>query len=414
MNLKIKLLIFIVMVTVSVVSAQSYTADELFQRARTAAFDQKDYPQAIMLCNQALVNSPDYEDIRIFLGRLYTWSKKTDSARIAFTQVLNKEPDNEDASFAYGNLEYWNDNYETALQICNSGLKYHEQSTDLLMLKAKLLNAMRRFAEANTVVTYLLKIDSRNTAARSLADRIKDNSSKNKIGISYDFVKFDKRFDNPWHLASIDYTRQTGIGAVIARINYANRFSTNGTQVELDAYPHISPTFYAYVNGGYSNTVGVFPRYRAGFSLYANLPASFEAEAGFRYLNFGDATWIYTASLGKYYKNYWLNLRTFLTPSNNAVSQSYSLNVRYYFGGADDFFRLGIGTGISPDDPRNNILLNNNKSYKLKSHNISGGFHYSLKKLNVIYLNVSLDYQEYQRDTRGIQLDIGVGYQRRF
>jgi len=414
MNLKIYLLVYAILALISTTSAQSYSADELFQSARTAAFDQKDYPKAILICKQALDKSPDYMDIRIFLGRLYTWSKQPDSARIAFIRVLSKQPDNEDASLAYGSLEYWNDNYDKALQICNDCLTGHPQSKDLLLLKAKVLNAMHRYYEANNTIKTLLKIDPANTAARSLANRINDNSAKNKFGVSYDFIKFDKQFNNPWHLASMEYTRRTGLGAVTARLNYANRFNSNGMQFEMDAYPHISQTFYAYLSGGYSNDVGIFPKYRAGFSLYASLPASFEAEAGFRYLYFGDPTWIYTASVGKYYKNYWFNFRTFLTPSNSSVSQSYSLHVRYYYGGADDYFSIGIGTGISPDDARNSILLDQKTTAKLRSNNLSAGYRHVIKTLNIIYFNVSVDNQEYKSDTHGIQTDLGIGYQRRF
>ena len=148
----------------------------------------------------------------------------------------------------------------------------------------------------------ILRTDPKNTAARAISQRIRENSSKNKIGLSYDFVHFDEQFSDPWQLASFDYGRQTKFGSVSARINYANRFKSEGLQFEVDAYPKLSPMFYTYVSGGYS-TDGIFPNYRAGFSLYANLPASFEADAGFRLLRFDDNTWSYTLALGKYYKN---------------------------------------------------------------------------------------------------------------
>ncbi|MDB5143527.1 MAG: hypothetical protein JWQ66_2240 [Mucilaginibacter sp.] len=396
-------------------SAQSkLSSDELFQQARKAAFDQKDYPKAISLSKQALVKSPDYSDIHVFLGRIYTWTDKLDSARAQFNLVLSRHPDNEDASFAYGSLEYWNNNSPKALQYLQDGLKYHSQSKDLLLLKAKVLNDLKRFKEANSTLDTLIKQDPGNSAARALADRVKDNASKNKIGVTYDYIHFDKQFNDPWHLASIEYGRQTDLGSIIGYLNYANRFKTNGLQYEVDAYPHISKTFYAYVSGGYSNNVGIFPKYRSGFSLYANLPASFEAEAGLRYLYFSGDTWIYTASVGKYYKNFWFNFRTYLTPSNSSISQSYTLHVRYYTGGADDYLSLGIGTGISPDDPRNIILLNGGNNYKLHSDNISGAFYHSFKRFNIFFITASLDNQEYQFNTRGNQLDIGVGYLRRF
>ena len=150
------------------------------------------------------------------------------------------------------------------------------------------------------------------------------------------------------------------------------------------------------------------------FTSSANLPSSFEGELGFRYLHFTGDTWIYTAAVSKYVGDFWFNFRTYLTPSNSAISQSYTVHVRYYTGGADDYLSLGVGTGISPDDPRNIILLNNGNNYKLTSDNISAAFYHSFKRLNVFFITASLDNQEYQFNTRGNQLDIGVGYLRRF
>ncbi|MDB5137298.1 MAG: hypothetical protein JWP37_3901 [Mucilaginibacter sp.] len=415
MNYKLYFSVFLFIISFNVVSAQTeFSSDELFQQARKAAFDQKDYSKAIGLSKLALVKSPDYSDIRIFLGRVYTWSDKVDSARTEFSKVLSKHPDNDDASFAFGSLEYWNNNSSKALQLVQGGLKYHPKSKDLLLLKAKVLNDLHRFSEANAILDTLIKADPGNSDAHALAGRVRDNASLNKIGVTYDYIYFDKEFKDPWQLASIEYSRQTGIGSVIGRINYANRFNSTGLQYEVDAYPHISKTFYAYVSGGYSGNVGVFPKYRSGFSLYANLPASFEAEAGFRYLYFTSSTWIYTASVGKYLGSFWFNFRTYLTPSNSSISQSYTLHARYYTGGADDYLSLGIGTGISPDDPRNIILLNGGNNYKLHSDNISAALYHSFKRLNVFFITGSLDNQEYQFQTRGNQLDIGAGYLRRF
>jgi YaiO family outer membrane protein len=407
------LLLFFALLCKASFAQTSLSSDELFQQARKAAFDEKNYPKAIGLSKQALSKSPDYSDIRVFLGRLYTWSDKTDSARVEFNRVLTRHPDNEDASFAYGSLEYWNNKSDNALKIVDAGLKYHPRSGDLLLLKAKVLNDLKQYAAANTTLDTLIKSDPGNSNARALADRIKDKTAKNKVGVTYDYIYFDKQFSSPWHLASIEYARQTDLGSIIGYLNYANRFNTNGFQYEVDAYPHISKTFYAYVSGAYSDNVGIFPKFRSGFSLYANLPSGFEAEGGFRYLHFSGDTWIYTASLGKYYKSFWFNFRTYLTPSNSSISQSYSLHVRYYTGGADDYLALGVGTGISPDDPRNIILLNNGNNYKLRSNNISAGYYCSIKRFNILFITASLDNQEYQFQTKGNQLDIGIGYQRR-
>ncbi len=408
-----KFFLFSFLICCSIPFVKAQTADELFTKARNKAFEEKDYESAINLAKIALTKSPDYADIRIFLGRLYTWSKKPDSARIEFATVIAKQPTYEDAYVAYGNLEFWNNNTKRALEITNDGLKNISNSEAILLLKAKLLTDLNDWQNAETIIDQLIKNNPLQTEARALATKIRDNSARNKIGINYDYVYFDKQFDDPWHLLSVDYGRQTSIGPIIGRFNYANRFNGNGLQFEIDAYPHLSNTFQAYLNAGYSADLGIFPQYRAGFSLYANLPSSFELEAGFRFLRFTENTWIYTASLGKYYKNFWFNLRTYLSPSTDDLSQSFAFNTRYYFGGADDYLSLGLSTGLSPDEQRNNILVNAS-NYKLKSKGLTLGYRKSFKTFNVISLKAAIENQEYFKDTKGNQLSLALGYIRRF
>ena len=120
----------------SLYSQETLSSDELFIKARKAAFDDDNYPHAIALAKQALEISPDYADIRIFLGRLYTWTDEVENARKEFKLVLEKNPGYEDAVLAYGNLEYWNDNSEIALGIVEDGIQYNPGSQDLLVLKA--------------------------------------------------------------------------------------------------------------------------------------------------------------------------------------------------------------------------------------------------------------------------------------
>lgn len=408
------LLFLIVLFFQTVLLAQddALSSDELFQKARTEAFDNNDYGEAIRLMKIALEKSPNYTDLRIFLGRLYTWTDQTDLARTHLKTAFENDPSYVDAAMAYANLEYWNDDSTRALEIVNMALDKNPDDEGLLILKSKILKDLKKFQEANNVLNKILGKNPKSTEARSLLQSVQMESANNQIGASYDFVYFDERFDQPWHLASLDYARQTKLGSITGRINYANRFGTGSTQFEVDLYPRISNTFYAYLNGGISNDEGIFPEYRTGFSLYANLPAAFEADAGFRLLIFSDNTWVYTFGVGKYYKNYWFNFRTYLTPSDVGVSNSYAIAIRYYFGGADDYFRIKLGTGFSPDDTTTNVLINN--ASKLRSNNVSLGYRTLLGKTNVIFTNATYENIEYAADSKGNQFTIGLGYIKRF
>lgn len=253
---------------------------------------------------------------------------------------------------------------------------------------------------------FYLKVNAQDSLTLSTAQK-----TTNTIGIKYDFIYFDKGGNKPWHLLSLEYTRLIKKIPFIARLNYANRFSKSGLQLEAEAYPAISKKVYAYVNAGYSKDSLLFPKYRAGFSLYVSLPAAFEAEGGFRLLYFNSPTWIYTAAIGKYYKNYWFNFSTFLTPGNSNILQSYFLKTRYYLDD-QDFIMLTLGTGISPDDRNNNIQLNTNN--KLGSKKAELSLRSTIKKVNVILISTSWMNEEYQLKKYTNQYNISIGLQRIF
>ncbi len=401
----------LVMFSLNVVG-QDISADEHFKNARTAAFENDNYIEAIRLSKLALARNPGYTEIQVFLGRVYFWNKQEDSSLLVLKSAVEKEPAYEEATIALADVEYFGDRFSSALYYLEAGLKYHPNSPELKLRKAKSLAGLKRYTEAARLTDSLLKADPKNINARSLANMINDYSAVNKIGISYDRTGFDKQFADPWQLVSVDYTRQAAAGSLTGRINYARRHQSSGVQVELDAYPRISKTFYAYTNLGYSADMPVFPKFRAGFSLYANLPRSFEADAGFRYLNFDNDTWMYTLSLGKYYKNFWFNGRTYLTPANSRISQSYTLTGRYYLGGADDYISVFGGRGISPDDRILAVQLNN--SYKLISSRIGAGYKFTVGKLNIFNFSATFENVEYLPKTTGNQLTLSAGYQRRF
>lgn len=391
---------------------QNLTADELFVKARTTAFEQKDYVTSIALAKEALEKAPNYTDISVFLGRLYTWNKDLTAARAVFEDLGKRDVQDEDYFLAYASLEYWNDQNTKAIEIIDKGLSYHSKSEVLLLLKAKVYFGMDNYEEADKAVTTLLSINPKNTEARALAVRIKDLSSKNAVGIIYNYSHFDKQFDNDWHIVGVSYKRITPIGSVILRGNYANKFAQGGTQIELEAYPRLSKMFYLYVGGGYSDDVGLFPKYRTGVSLNANLPHSFEAELGYRQLYFSNSIWMYTAAIGKYYKNFWFNLRTYITPDSKNISHSYTGTVRYYTKGAQDYFAFQIGTGISPEEYRNNLL--ENETFKLKTFKVGAEYNFSYRSVNLFSVGTMYYNQEFRPDEKGNQFDITLGYTRKF
>ncbi len=389
----------------SLLAQTQLTTDELFVKAKDAAFNQKDRNLARQLCKQALTKSPDYADISIFLGRLYTWDNIYDSARVILNAVIKKDSSNSDAISAAIDLEYWSGNSVTALKFCNLGVSKFPVSTDFLLKQARVLEDLERYDEAFLSLEKIFKIDKSNTEAFALAERLKDKARKNSIGITYQYEKFDKTFD-PWQLGSFSYSRRLFFGTTILRVNFARRFENSGTQYEIDMYPSFATGVYSYLNFGYSKD-GIFPKQRYGASLYFGLPLSFEIDGGFRLLKYSSDTWIYTFALGKYWGNYWFSLRTFITPQVEKASHSYSLIIRYYLSGADDYLSFSAGTGISPEENSVDLLGNWLKSDKL-------GIEYQNKLSKKFILNISGDYSREEYLSNEFRTKISAGLALKF
>ena len=385
------------------------TSDELFTQARNIPKEKANYPKIINTLKLALEKSPDYADIRLFLGRVYTWNDDLDSARYQFNQVISKEPKNIEAYSAIFDVEYWNDNYARALDHANQGLLYDPNSPELLIKKAKALNALKDSRQALAMLKSYSKNNLSDTV-KSYYDLLRKENAKNLIDVSYEYVYFDKRFDDPWHYTSIDYTRNTSLGSITGRLMYSNRFRTDGLQGEVEAYPSISKGIYAYVGAGYSQS-DIFPRFRAGLSLYYTLPKSFDAETGFRYLNFNPSkTYIFVLALGKYTGNFYFNLKSYLSPDVDIFSHSYTFSARYYFSDRYNFIGAQLGTGISPDDRARNIMGEGNL------HTYKFGLNYSRDLFNNFTVAVSglWFYEEYRSDLWGNQIGAGVSLIKRF
>jgi len=385
------------------------TSDELFTQARNIPKEKPNYPKIISILKLALEKSPNYADVRLFLGRVYTWNDNLDSARYQFNQVIAKEPQNTEAYSAIFDVEYWNNNYARALDHANQGLLYEPNSSELLIKKAKALNAMKDSRQALALLKSYSKKNSSDTV-KSYYDLLRKENTKNLIDISYEYVYFDKRFDDPWHYTSLDYTRNTSLGSITGRVMYSNRFRTDGLQGEIEAYPSISKGIYAYVGAGYSQS-DIFPRFRAGVSLYYTLPKSFDAETGFRYLDFNpNKTYIFVVALGKYTGNFYFNLKSYLSPDVDIFSHSYTFSARYYFSDRYNFIGAQIGAGISPDDRARNIMGEGNLgTYKF-------GLNYSRDLFSnfTIALSGLWFYEEYRTDLWGNQIGAGISLIKRF
>lgn len=150
---------------------------------------------------------------------------------------------------------------------------------------------------------------------------------------------------SPWNLLTTEVSTRTGAGTLVGRATLADRFGQTGFQVEADAYPRLSQSLYAYLNLGYSPS-GLFPTLRYGGELFANAGGGWEVSAGARRLDFESTeVTILTGSVGRYFGNYWISARPFVTPRDDGTSASLQGSLRRYFSDARHYVTLYAGGG---------------------------------------------------------------------
>lgn len=335
--------------TVAVAQADELTIDELYEKARTAAFEEENYPKARKYAYEALDKAPDYHGIRIFVARLYSWEKSYDKAREELQYVLELDPGNRRAYLAMSEIENKSGNSDRAVQFLNKGLEYHHKDEELLLKKASLLYSKEQYEKSEEVYEETLKYHPDNVKAREGLNAAQIKQLKYRATLSYRHDQFTEIFD-PWRFAEVGLSHETSYGSVLGRIEYAQRFDKTGNQFNLDLYPSITEGLYAYISGGYSGS-DIYPKYRFGLTLYKSLPASFELGAGFRYLDFvSRQTDIYTVTLSKYWGNYLITLNSYLVPLSEENLSSFTGAIRRYLGDGETYISLTGGFGSTSTD----------------------------------------------------------------
>jgi YaiO family outer membrane protein len=375
-------------------SMDDLSVDELYEKARTAAFDDGNYKRARELGYAALDRSPNYHGIRIFIARTFSWEGRYEKARKELQYVLEQDPGNQRALLALADVESWSDHPDTALQVINQGLKYHSENEELLLKKASALWSKEEYEASEEVYKKILDLYPDSKKARDGLESAQLKQMKYSVSVSYRYDYFTEIFD-PWKFTEVGLSRQTPYGSIIGRVQYAQRFGGDGVQFNLDAYPSIANGLYAYVSGGYSNS-GIYPKYRFGFSLYKSLPASFELAAGIRYLDFSTSqTDIYTASITKYYGSYLFTVRSYFVPSPSSTSNSVSGTVRRYFGDANTYLSINGGYGSAQTEFQVQQDVRTLKSWSL---GLDG--QYPISEVLFVGGSAGYDSSEFQNFTR--------------
>ena len=366
--------------------------DTSFETARNLAFN-KQRKQAQDTLLHILTKYPDYHDIRSFLATTYSWDGDYKKARNEFNYVLEKDPQNKSTWVAAIKNEIWGDKPYTALEMTTQALKNIPEDAEILYLKASALEKTNKSLEALTTLDAILKKNPEDQNAIAYKTSLNTTLRKNTIGLRTEVDVYSQVFD-PMQYHTLNYSRQTKYGSIIAKFNFNRRFNENGTQIEFDLYPKIAKGLYAYLNVGFANTF-LFPDLRYGAELYQSLPKSFEASIGFRSLQYTTTTNIYTGSIGWYTGNSYFSFRPYFTPGDTGTSTSGTFTYRKYRSDADNFIGFAFGMGFSPEINQFNFSGNENAIVDLKSQKLNLSYNFtSNNKQNAWGLQLGVAHQE--------------------
>lgn len=380
---------------------QKSNLQEQLQEARQFAYNEKT-EKARALCYELLSQNPDYHDARVLIGRTLAWDKMYDSARVELTKVYKQMPRHYDCLNALIDLERWSNNPSASLNYARSGLKYYPNDEQFLYKKAEILQRMEKTGKAAKTLNRLLSVNPSHEKGNVLYRKLNPGLVK-EIGIAHYFDFFKKPWVKRWHIMSLRGELNIKNIPLIGRLNYGklirsgSSFSaSNNFQYRVDAYPHITSSDYLFINFAYSKA-GLFPKTQYAAEWFHNFNKGIEASAGFRRMSWQDADPLlfYTASAGKYYRNYWFSARAFIAPREGGTDQSYIFSARRYLASAEDYFGMKLEYGTSPE----NIIYLSNLPELVRFRTLGLRFAYQKNWDNwLIRLGIGYKNQEYENN----------------
>lgn len=326
-------------------SQENYDPEAEYSRIRSLAFE-REYNEATSAARKLIKDYPTYGDARVLLGRILAWQKDYQQAAAVIDTLLMTEPDNTDALAARRDITLW--------------------------------------SKENTPVA-------------------------TDIRAGYYFDTFEKPYERFWQVFKAAAGHRFSWGTAAAGVNVGNIIigdpvpdSATELQFEAEAYPCLSDKNYSYIAYAYSPG-SFFPRHRAAIELWQILHQGFAISAGLNYYFFERNIYIALASLEKYFKNYWLSLKSYVYFKDEGTTTSFYLNARRYFNDTD-YLQITLGTGTAPDEPfdiQADLM-------RFSANSIRLAYNKSLTNKLMIRANVGYSREEYEESVLRDRFEGGV------
>lgn len=396
--MKLKTILFFIFIFNSVFSQKINTDSLLIVTNNIIKSEQKDYIKAKKIAHQCIKVSPNYLDFHIALGRIHKNEKSLDSAKYYFQHVIDANPKYKEAFVYLSKTELEAKKNEAALATINKGIAAHPEEKEFYLVKLQIITSENNPKKSIEYLEFLSHKYPDDIALKNQLRDIKSTNKSNRIGTSYSFTTFSRDNYGPWHLTSINYSKQFNKVSLGGRVSYIDRRQNGSSRnfgyfYEVESYFKTTKKSYSFANFGFSDGE-VFPEFRFLFSNYYTLGKGFESEVGYRYnkrANSNSSSGI--LALGKYFKSNWINLRTSFQLDEPKLYPSFSIQFRHYYETRFDYFSFNVGYGTSPDERE--TLTQFQERIPLTSYRFGAGYNKLFAKKYVVGINSSFNRQEY-------------------
>jgi len=312
-------------------------------------------------------------DAQLLLGLVLSWEGQYEDARREIEAVLMSHPQYTDALLALVNVELWSGHPEQADDSTREFLALQPNDVQALLARARTLKKMGRYKEATATLETVHALEPGNREATDLRRALREYDATWEVSYTHSSIWYNDH-SSPWDEEAVTVKRGEQAGSVLARISQGSRFGYHSTLGEIDWYPHLRQGTYLYVNVGYSPEGILYPKYRNGGELFQSLGHGFEASGGYRWLVFSSGNIrVYTASVGRYHRDWYFSGRTFLSPGSGLLtansgllapgsgaipatyhsSTTYQILARRYFSDGLSYVNVRYGHGAAPFEIRN-------------------------------------------------------------
>lgn len=373
-----------------VLLAQDVSSNAVMDNAKREA-EKGNYDTALALLEPLTIQFPENEEIKIYIGRIYSWKKDYTASIKILQPMADRSNPAPDPLLAIINTYFWSEQFEECITYCDRYLAIEPNSPDVLRIKINCLEKLNRNEEALALIDKTSITDNSTQAFRGIRTLI-GKKAKNAVSASYLNISTSDPGQSPLHYGYAEYSHKFTKSALVGRANVGHVNDDTQLLFEADYYQTFSRKNYLYVNGGISTGETVFPVAKAGVEYYFVPHKRFDYALGLRFMHFKteDVT-LLTGQLAYHSGEYTIAYRPYYDTGNELFSHVLSLQKTN--DEKESILRFELQYGNVPY-----LYLYNSQTQPLSSYRAGIQYQYRLSDSFFVRPVFLYEYEEYLPD----------------